>query len=127
METNGYLISNVRLRNQRIAASEFKTAKEIVSWMGAMQAQDYPMSKWAIGLRLAEPSDDKIVSSINKGDILRLHILRPTWHFISSDDVCWMLQLSAPKIKASTKTEAVHWRLFIINELSLIMGFFTLQ
>jgi hypothetical protein len=104
LETNGYLISNVRLRNQRIAASEFKTAKEIVSWMGAMQAQDYPMSKWAIGLRLAEISYEKIVSSINKGDILRLHVLRPTWHFISSYDVYWMLQLSAPKIKASLKS-----------------------
>ena len=104
METNSNLISNVRLINQRIAVSEFKTAKEIVSWMGAMQAQDYPMSKWAIGLRLAEISDEKIVSSINKGDILRLHVLRPTWHFISSDDVYWMLQLSAPKIKASLKS-----------------------
>jgi len=104
LETNSNLISNVRLINQRIAVSEFKTAKEIVSWMGAMQAQDYPMSKWAIGLRLPEISDEKIVSSINKGDILRLHVLRPTWHFISSDDVYWMLQLSAPKIKASLKS-----------------------
>jgi hypothetical protein len=104
LETNNNLISNVRLINQRIAVSEFKTEKEIVSWMGAMQAQDYPMSKWAIGLRLAEISDEKIVSSINKGDILRLHVLRPTWHFISSDDVYWMLQLSAPKIKASLKS-----------------------
>jgi hypothetical protein len=58
LKTNGYLISNVRLRNQRIAASEFKTAKEIVSCMSAMQAQDYQMSKWAIGLRLAEISDE---------------------------------------------------------------------
>jgi hypothetical protein len=87
LETNSNLISNVRLINQRIAVSEFKTAKEIVSWMGAMQAQDYPMSKWAIGLRLAEISDEKIVSSI--------------------------------------KTEAIHWPLFIINELSLITGYFT--
>ena len=101
METNSNLISNVRLINQRIAVSEFKTAKEIVSWMGTMQAQDYPMSKWAIGLRLVSISDEKIVSSVNKGDILRLHVLRPTWHFISSDDVYRMLQLSAPKIKAS--------------------------
>lgn len=104
METNSNLISNIRLINQRIAASEFKTAKEIVSWMGAIQAQDYPMSKWAIGLRLAESSDDKIISSVNIGDILRIHVLRPTWHFISSDDIYWMLKLSAPKIKASLKS-----------------------
>jgi Winged helix DNA-binding domain len=104
LETNSNLISNVRLINQKIALSEFKTAKEIVHWMGAIQAQDYSMSKWAIGLRLNESSDDEIISSINKGDILRLHVLRPTWHFISSDDVYWMLQLSAPKIKSSLKS-----------------------
>jgi hypothetical protein len=38
LETNSNLISIVRLINQRIAVSEFKTAKEIVSRMGAMKA-----------------------------------------------------------------------------------------
>ena len=80
-------ISNARLRSQKVEATEFSTARKIVSWMGAIQAQDFSMSKWAIGLRLADSSEDKIVSSINKGDILRLHVLMPTWHFISSDDV----------------------------------------
>ena len=45
-------VSRIRLANQQVSASEFRTPGEIVSWMGAMQAQDYNMSKWAIGIRL---------------------------------------------------------------------------
>jgi len=97
-------ISNIRLISQKIASAEFKTANEIVSWMGALQAQDYSMAKWAIGVRLSDPADKEIESSIDKGEILRIHVLRPTWHFISADDIYWMLQLAAPKIKSSLKS-----------------------
>lgn len=69
-----------------------------------MQAQDYHMSKWAIGVRLSDPGEEKVESAIDKGEIIRIHVLRPTWHFISADDIYWMLDLSAPKIKSSLKT-----------------------
>ena len=78
--------------------------KDIVSWMGAMQAQDFAMAKWAIGVRLKGSTDKSIQASLDKGEILRIHLLRPTWHFVSSDDIYWMLQLSAHKIKSSLKT-----------------------
>ena len=44
-------IVNFRLISQQIAGTTFKTAKDIVGWMGAMQAQDYAMVKWAVGVR----------------------------------------------------------------------------
>lgn len=53
-------ISHLRLINQQIIASKFKTAKEIVGCMGAMQAQDFSMAKWAIGVRLLK-STDKLI------------------------------------------------------------------
>jgi hypothetical protein len=104
LETKSNLISKTRLISQKIASTEFKSPSEIVSWMGAMQAQDYSMAKWAIGSRLKETSDNKIESSYNKGEILRIHLLRPTWHFVSAEDIYWMLQLSSAKIKSSLKT-----------------------
>jgi hypothetical protein len=97
-------ISNARLRSQKVEETEFNTAREIVSWMGAIQAQDYSMAKWAIGTRLANPSVQRIESSIDRGEIIRTHVLRPTWHLISADDVYWMLQLSIPKLKSSIKS-----------------------
>lgn len=71
--------------------------------MGAMQAQDYAMAKWAIGLRLPGSTERLIETAIDKGEIIRTHLLRPTWHFVSEDDVYWMLELSASKIKTSAK------------------------
>lgn len=97
-------ISNLRLLSQQIAEAKFKSAKEIVGWMGAMQAQDYSMAKWAIGIRLADSTVHLIESAIDKGQIIRTHLLRPTWHFVSSDDIFWMLALTAPQIKAILKT-----------------------
>jgi len=96
-------ISVQRLFNQQIAESKFSAADEIVGWMGAMQAQDYPMAKWAIGLRLQDSKDQLIEAAINRGDILRTHILRPTWHFVSADDIYWLLELTAPHIFSSLK------------------------
>ena len=97
-------ISNTRLVSQKIAVPELKSVKDIVSWMGAIQAQDYPMAKWAIGVRMSDPSEKRIESSLDKGEILHIHVLRPTWHFISSDDIYWMLHLSAQKIKSSLRS-----------------------
>lgn len=97
-------ISDARLISQKINAPEDFNAKDIVSWMGAMQAQDYAMAKWAIGVRLRGSTDKSIQTSLDKGEILRIHLLRPTWHFVSSDDIYWMLQLSSQKIKSSLKT-----------------------
>ena len=97
-------ISNTRLINQQIGDTNFTTPKEIVGWMGAMQAQDYRMAKWAIGLRLLGITDSLIEDSFNKGEILRTHVLRPTWHFVSAEDIYWMLELSAPQMKRAMKS-----------------------
>lgn len=75
----------------------------MVSWMGAMQAQDYYMARWAVGLRLPKVTDKKLQIAIDKGDILRTHLLRPTWHFVSKDDIHWMLDLTGSRIMASMK------------------------
>jgi hypothetical protein len=100
-------ISNIRLISQRIEGKGFKTAKEIVSWMGAMQAQDYLMSKWAVGIRLQNSMEAKVEDAINKGDIIRIHVMRPTWHYVSAKDIYWMLELTAPQIKTSLKSRHI--------------------
>jgi len=97
-------IASARLFNQQIEGTKFKTVKDIVGWMGGMQAQDYAMAKWAIGIRLADSIDQEVEAAINHAEIIRIHVLRPTWHFVSADDVYWMLELTAPQIKTSLKS-----------------------
>lgn len=94
----------MRLVSQGICSNSFSARKDMVKYMGAMQAQDFEMAKWAIGCRLPGSTDEMIKHSLNTGEILRTHVLRPTWHFVSPDDIYWMLALTAPRIKSSMKS-----------------------
>ncbi len=96
-------ISVLRSFNQQITNPKFNTAEEITGWMGAFQAQDYGMSKWALGIRLLNSTEAAINMEFNSGSIIRTHLLRPTWHIVSSKDIYWISGLTAPRIKASLK------------------------
>ena len=91
---------NYRLINQQIAETKFKKPDEIVNRLAAMQAQDFAMAKWAIGLRLPGLNDADVENAFNDGTILRTHLLRPTWHFVTPADIRWMLALTAPRVNA---------------------------
>jgi len=97
-------IAKIRLVSQLISKPRFDTVKDIVGWMGAMQAQDYAMVKWAIGLRHPNADSPIIERAISDGDIIRTHLLRPTWHLVSADDIHWMLELTAVRIRAGMKS-----------------------
>ena len=93
-----------RLVNQQIATSKFSSLKEIAGWMGALQAQDFAMSKWAFGVRLPWSTEKTVNEAVSSGEIIRTHLLRPTWHFVSADNIRWMLELTASRIRASMKS-----------------------
>lgn len=97
--TNTEIIAH-RLYNQQITETKFTKPEEIVSWLVAVQAQEYAMSKWAIGLRLENTNEMQIEQAINEGKILRTHVLRPTWHYVSPADIRWLLALTAPRVHA---------------------------
>lgn len=91
-------ISARRLANQGISDPRFTSPQDVVSWLGAMQAQDYAAAKWAIGLRLRVATDDDVERAFAEGHILRTHVLRPTWHFVTPADLSWLLALTAPHV-----------------------------
>ena len=93
-------ILRCRLFNQQIAKPVFTRPAEVVDWLVAMQAQEYAMAKWAIGLRLPQATDNMIETAFAKGEILRTHLMRPTWHFVTPKDIRWLLQLTAPRVEA---------------------------
>lgn len=80
-------ISNIQIHSQQIEGSKYHTPKELVAWMCAMQAQDFAMAKWAVGLRLPNSTEQQIETAYNEGEIIRTHLMRPAWHFVSADDV----------------------------------------
>lgn len=93
-----------RLTNQQLATPAFKNAPDLVHWCGAIQAQDYEMSKWAVGMRLPAINHQEIEQCIAEGQLVRTHVLRPTWHLVHHGDIRWMLELSSPYIKQSMGT-----------------------
>jgi hypothetical protein len=92
-------IAHLRLQNQRLLDRPFQTAREAVHWLGAVQSQDYPGAKWGVGLRMHAGTDADVEAAFNAGEILRTHILRPTWHFVTQSDLPWMLDLTAARIQ----------------------------
>ncbi|MEN6329611.1 MAG: winged helix DNA-binding domain-containing protein [Methanobacteriaceae archaeon] len=89
-----------RLHNQQLLEAMFKEPNQLLSWLGAVQAQDYPGAKWSLGLRLLESTDFLIEKSIRKKEIVRTWLMRGTLHFVAASDVRWMLTLLAPRIIA---------------------------
>ncbi len=77
-----------------------RSATDTVAGLLAMQAQEFPYAKWSIGQRLRSTEDADIDVVFNKGQILRTHVLRPTWHFIRPADIRWVLRLTAPRVRA---------------------------
>ena len=98
--TSSELLSE-RLRNQHLTRPERQKPAQVVAWFGAMQAQDFPAAKWAVGLRSPGSNSTDIEQAFNDGAILRTHLLRPTWHFVTPADIRWMLALSAPRVHAA--------------------------
>jgi hypothetical protein len=98
-------ISHHRLGAQKLLETSPNSPQEIVHHLGAMQAQDYAMAKWAIGSR-CEATEAEIEEAVNSAQIIRTHILRPTWHFVSADDIYWMLDLSGPQVQKMTISAA---------------------
>lgn len=90
-----------RLRNQLLVESSRRKPGQVVAWLCAMQAQDFSAAKWAVASRAPGCQDGDVEQAFNDGVILRTHVLRPTWHFVTPQDIRWLLALSAPRIHAA--------------------------
>jgi hypothetical protein len=89
-----------RLVAQQIERHDFSKPRDLVAWLGAVQAQDYYGAKWALGLRLEKATDATIERALDEGSILRTHAMRGTWQFIAKEDVRWLVALFAPIVLA---------------------------
>ena len=87
----------LRLLNQQLIAPLFKTPTEVVSYMGAMQAQEYRMMRWAVAMRTKKPSATAFKRAFDSGQIIRLHLMRGTWQLVAIEDYWPFLHLCGPK------------------------------
>lgn len=76
----------VRLLSQQLICPRFDDPVEVVSHMGAMQAQEYRMVRWAVAMRMRHPSLRAFKNAFDEGRILRVHLMRGTWQLVSAED-----------------------------------------
>lgn len=92
-------IAEQRLHSQYITRARRRRPADVVAWLGAVQAQEYPFARWGLALRMPEGTTDAdIERAFDDGRILRTHVMRPTWHFVTPSDIRWMLELTAPHV-----------------------------
>ena len=72
-----------RLHRQRLTGAPFQTPAEAVAFSGAVQAQEYAEALWSLGMRVRDHDAAAIAAACDRGDIVRTHVLRPTWHFVA--------------------------------------------
>jgi winged helix DNA-binding protein len=88
------------MRQQRIGHKPFASPAATVHWFGAVQAQDYLGSLWAVGLRTRAATEASVERAIAERSIVRTWPLRGTLHFVAAEDARWMLNLCAPRTLA---------------------------
>jgi hypothetical protein len=93
-------IAEPRLRRQLLTTAARRRPEDVVSWLGAVQAQEYEPAKWGLALRMQDgASAQDVERAIDEGRILRTHVMRPTWHFVAAGDIRWLLALTAPRVQ----------------------------
>ena len=106
----------IRLLNQQLIAPQFSSPTEVVHYMGAMQAQEYRMMRWAVAMRTRKPSHKAFQKAFDEGQIIRLHLMRGTWQLVSAEDYWMMIDLCAPKAITTTKNWMKSNRISIPDE-----------
>lgn len=96
-QSNGPSFIPHRLYTHHLLGDKFATSADAVSFFGAVQAQDYLASQWALGSRVTGATEATIEQAIVDRRIVRTWPLRGTIHFVAAEDVRWMLMLTAER------------------------------
>ncbi len=78
----------------------------------AVQSQDYQNAKWAVAQRLDGAVDSSLDRAFDAAEFVRLHVLRPTWHFVAPEDLRWLVALTGPRVRQAS---AFQYRLLEID------------
>jgi hypothetical protein len=100
-------LRELRLRVQGLRAPFDASAPEVVRRFAAVQAQEFLPAQWGLAARVpveVRPDAASVAAALDAGEILRTHVLRPTWHFLHPDDARWIMELSAERVHRANGT-----------------------
>ena len=91
-----------RLRTQHLAAPYAADAGAVVAHLLCVQAENVSQTAWAVATRTTTPDAADLAKLVDDGSVVRTHVLRPTWHYARAEDIGWLLELTAPRVRRTT-------------------------
>ena len=88
-----------RVHAQALDAPRFDAMVDVVRHLGCVQSQLHDMALWGVARRLRDATLADLQQAFGGGEIVRTHVLRPTWHLVAADDVHWLQALTAPRVR----------------------------
>jgi hypothetical protein len=88
-----------RLANQRLTGPLAERPVQVVRELLAVQAQDAPVARAMIALR-SGTTQAEVLRAVAAGELVRTHVLRPTWHYVAAADLRWLLAATSAKVEA---------------------------
>ncbi len=76
----------------------------MVDHLLAVQAENPQQSAWAVACRTETPDAADLGGLLDSGAVLRTHVLRSTWHYVSAEDIGWLLEVTAPRAPRRSST-----------------------
>jgi Winged helix DNA-binding domain len=101
-------IARWRLRNQFLTAPHAGSVGEVMETLLAVQAENPGQSAWAVAARTTSPEPGDLAALLASGDVVRTHVLRPTWHYVARTDIDWLLALTGPRLLKSIDAQLLN-------------------
>lgn len=89
------------MRSQRLIGPPEDSVTSAISGLLAVQAENHSQASWAVACRTIGTTESDFARLFDEGAILRTHVMRPTWHFVVPDDIRWLVDLTAPRVRAT--------------------------
>ena len=89
-----------RLVTQRLVGHKLSEPEDVVRLLAAVQSQECAHGFWSLGMRTRGSTYADVASAFDEGRILRTHMLRTTWHFVSPEDIRWILGVTSSRVLA---------------------------
>ncbi len=88
-----------RAATQRLVGEPCTDVPTAVRHLLAVQSQDFGPAGWSVAQRCSALRESDFVAGFGTGQVLRSHVLRPTWHLVHPGDLRWLLRLTGPRIQ----------------------------
>lgn len=111
---DGAAVRAARLVATGLRGPGLPDASAVVDALLAVQGQELQPALWGLSRRVApasRPGRAALNAALADGDLLRTHVLRPTWHLVRPRDARWLLELTAPRVERLMASTERSWDL----------------